>query len=78
MNLGKTMATAAVAGMIAGLALACGGEQKPAEDPTSTAGKAACNDKSHCGATAHAEGASTAAASAASTAAAPAASAPAK
>ncbi len=52
MNLGKTMASAAVLGMLAGVAVACGGE-KPAEDPSAAAGKAACNSKDHCGASAH-------------------------
>jgi hypothetical protein len=69
MNFGKTMASAAVVGMLAGVAVACGGD-KPAEDPSSAAGKAACNSKDHCGASAHgtAEPATTAAPATSSTA----------
>jgi hypothetical protein len=52
MNLGKVLATAAVAGMVAGVAIACGGEQKPAEDPSSTGAKSSCSGKNGCSGTA--------------------------
>ena len=48
MNLGKTLATAAVAGILAGVAVACGGEQKPAEDPARSGTKASCSGKNGC------------------------------
>jgi hypothetical protein len=48
MNLGKVLASAAVAGMVAGVAVACGGEQKPAESPASTGSKMSCSGKNGC------------------------------
>jgi hypothetical protein len=49
MNFSSTMAAAAVAGILAGTAVACGGEQKPASDPATSGAKTLCSGKNGCG-----------------------------
>ena len=43
MNLAKTLAVSAVAGMLMGSTVACGGSTPPASDPSASGGKASCS-----------------------------------